>query len=496
MKAGCAAQCKNRVSIALVSTFFPLSMHNAINFLAHMAWVRHRREECTSVTARLRLPANKCRLGRFLLLVAALSPGVQSARPQQISRVDRDLAETMLNNVSEDVRKYYFDPKLRGLDWDALVRQTRGDIEKAPNADVALAEIESLLERLNDSHTNFIPEIRPSPVDYGWTFKLIGNRALVTEVNPKSDAERQGMKPGDEVLKVNGYTVTRTNVNTLKSAIYEYFRRSSLDVELRDSSGKVRDLNVAARVKKQTVLAGLGDDSWGINQRIIDSENAVEPLKYKYRELGPDLMVLRIPAFIQTGPSVDEVFQKARGHKALIVDLRGTPGGIMTSVTDYLSHIFNREVNIGDWIERNKTTPIRVKGRGKDAYFGDVIVLVDSETASGGEIFARAVQLEERGTIVGDRTSGRTMGARMILHVISDNALHVYGDAVTVADAVMSDGKSLERVGVEPDPVCLPTQADLAAGRDPVLAYAARLAGVTLSPEDAAKLFSSDSAGN
>jgi C-terminal processing protease CtpA/Prc len=61
--------------------------------------------------------------------------------------------------------------------------------------------------------------------------------------------------------------------------------------------------------------------------------------------------------------------------------------------------------------------------------------------------------------------------------------------AVTDADLMMTDGKSLEGVGVRPDELTLPSALDLAAGRDPILAHAARMAGLQLDAAAAGKLF-------
>ena len=106
------------------------------------------------------------------------------------------------------------------------------------------------------------------------------------------------------------------------------------------------------------------------------------------------------------------------------------------------------------------------KGRGDAAFAGKLIVLVDSASASSAEIFARTVQLQKRGIVIGDRSAGAVMEARMHPFVQGDPVAIFYQFLVTDADIVMPDGRSLEGSGVIPDELLLPTGADLAAGRD------------------------------
>ena len=138
---------------------------------------------------------------------------------------------------------------------------------------------------------------------------------------------------------------------------------------------------------------------------------------------------------------------------------------------------------------RKESKPMVAKGRGDGGFKGNVIVLVDSDLGSASELFARVVQLEKRGTVIGDRTSGKVMRSRLYPHQIGLETVVFYGVSVTDADLLMGDGKSLENAGVAPDELITPTADDLRSQKDPVLSRAVALAGGTLDPAEAGKLF-------
>ena len=128
----------------------------------------------------------------------------------------------------------------------------------------------------------------------------------------------------------------------------------------------------------------------------------------------------------------------------------------------------------------------------KEPFSGRIIAIVDSESGSAAEIYARLLQIEKRGTVLGDRTSGAVMTSRIFPHQAGIGQVAQFFTSITIGDVRMSDGSSLERTGVQPDELLLPTAVDLAAERDPVLARAVALAGGSLTAAAAGKLFPPD----
>ena len=131
--------------------------------------------------------------------------------PQHVDRFERERAQVMLQEVASDVRKYYYDPKLHGVDWDAKVKYAKEKIANATSSAELLLQIAAVLETLDDSHTSFIPPHDFIAQDYGWRFQMVGDHCLVTNVRPKSDADAKGVRPGDEVLTISGFTLRRSH---------------------------------------------------------------------------------------------------------------------------------------------------------------------------------------------------------------------------------------------------------------------------------------------
>jgi C-terminal processing protease CtpA/Prc len=200
------------------------------------------------------------------------------------------------------------------------------------------------------------------------------------------------------------------------------------------------------------------------------------------------VMFLKLHTFSLTNDQWDILQGKVRSSKSLILDLRDNGGGSVDILKKMVGFFFDKEVKIFDEKRRKESKPLISKPSG-NGFKGDITVLINEGSASASEVFARLVQLEKRGKVIGDKSMGAVMESQ--LHELNSGigSMLLAGTSVTMADLVMSDGKSLEKVGVTPDETVLPTGADLAATRDPVLAYAAKLSGIEMTPEAAAKLF-------
>jgi C-terminal processing protease CtpA/Prc len=423
-----------------------------------------------------------------LALGVAIIMMISGAHAQKFDKIDRDRAQDMLHYIADDIRKHYYDPKFHGLDFDARVRQASEKIQQATSLAQAFAMVGWALDGLNDSHTYFIPPGRTFRPDYGWQMQMVGDRCFVTHVRPKSDAEAKGLTPGAEILSVNGFTPTRDNFTAMFYVFNVLAPRASLQLKIRGLDGQQRQFDVLAKVRQISKIVDLTSDNdfWDF---IRQEENADRMTRTKCEELGPELAICKVPEFNLDDSAVHQLLSIARKHNGLVLDLRDNPGGYVDTLQRVLGGFFDHEVKIGDRIGRQALKPQMTKPQRHDLFTGKLVVLVDSESSSAAELFARVIQLEKRGTVVGDRSSGLVMEGRGYDHKIGSESVVFYGAMITDADIVMADGQSLEHRGVVPDETLTPAPADLNSGNDPVMAHAAELLGVKLTPEKAGKFF-------
>jgi C-terminal processing protease CtpA/Prc len=429
-------------------------------------------------------------LSGFLAIV--LSAGALTARAQKPpSALEIDRTRVMLRVIKEDLKKNYYDPTYHGIDLEARFKAADEKLKTATSVGQLMGIIAKVLLDFDDSHTFFIPPERADRTEYGWQAQAIGDKCYVVSVKPGSDAEKKGLKAGDEIVTVDGSGLNRQNM-WLFNYLYHALRpRPGMRLEVIKSDGKHEQFDVMARIQTgKRVMDVSGDDDGGdIYDLVREGENESRLHSHRYLELGNDFFIWKMPEFDLDKDRVDSLADKFRKRKGLILDLRGNGGGALETLLRLLGNLFDHDIKVGDFKGRKDQKPAMAKTRGSNAFAGKLIVLIDSDSGSAAELLARVVQLEKRGTIIGDVSAGAVMVARHFSHETGIDVIVPYAVSITESDMIMADGKSLERVGVTPDEIKLPTAADLAAQRDPVLAYAASLLGVEMTPEKAGSYF-------
>ena len=164
-------------------------------------------------------------------------------------------------------------------------------------------------------------------------------------------------------------------------------------------------------------------------------------------EMRGDVAYINITHFTErTEEEISTVLQSIGNETAtgIVLDLRGNPGGVLEAVVEVASHFLEAGVVVNVVDNQGRLTTQSVKP--KRVVTGlPLMVLVDSYTASGGEVLAAALRDNARATIAGTRTFGKG-SVNKFCQLKDGSALYL-----TVARWLTPNGHLIEGEGLYPD---------------------------------------------
>lgn len=428
------------------------------------------------------------RLLPLLLGAALLAPSpVRSAPPAapKFSAADLDRARGMLHLARDEVEKYFYDPaRLTAVNFRGRCDAADAALAKARSMDEALVIVAQPFLDIGDSHTVFLPPARKDRVWHPWKFHAIGPDIYVSEVDKGSEAEKRGLRVGDKLLAIDNLTPRRTNLFLLRYMLYSLAPRAGISVVAQAPGQPPRRIDIPGKVRVGSRVREFRNER-DIYESLLEGEN--EDARYKSRlvELPGKILVWRLRRFDRE--KIAAGLRKLPSTQAVVLDLRDNPGGEVRATEDMLNAFFADSFEAFTQHERDRKETTRVRGKG---YSGRVFVLIDANSASASEVFARTVQMRQRGILLGDQTEGALSTGRIYtLSLGTPERFIWFGAMIAVAGMTMSDGSVVEGKGVVPDYAITPTHEQLYRGDDPVLAKALELAGYAITPEAAGKLF-------
>ena len=241
---------------------------------------------------------------------------------------------------------------------------------------------------------------------------------LISEVYEESPAEQAGLKEGDVLLQADGHAVSGQDLDTVVSWISG---EPGTDVELRISrAGEEMDVTVTRDViETKTVEYEMKEDSIGYIR--VEEFDKVTYDQFKM--------------------ALDDL--EGQGMNSLIIDLRGNPGGQLTTVTDMLKLFLPEGVIVSTKDKYGNTDEITCDG--DHEFKKPLAVLVDGRSASASEIFSAAIQDYGVGTIVGTQTYGKGVVQQTI--DLGDGTCM----KITISEYYTPSGRSINGTGVTPD---------------------------------------------
>ncbi|MDH3217278.1 MAG: S41 family peptidase [Candidatus Krumholzibacteria bacterium] len=383
----------------------------------------------------------------------------------------------------------HFD-RMPGLNWDQTVQEYIPRAIAAEDMDAYYQVLLELVALLKDGHTSILPPwgyLKPgydlAPIEV----RVLGDHFYVDRVGDTAELPDQKIRPGVEILAVEGVPVGRyfaENVLRYHSENTKQGDESFFIVYLlygpagEQMTLKIQELDGAVRDVSVTRNAMSGDSPF--MTRLM--ANALVDTTIKTKMLPGGIQYVEIPNFEHKQASEDFV--------ALIDNLdettvkgRYNTGGASSIVKPMVACLIDQTVTSPTMKFRHfigayeawgrepiwETASDQIHPRDGKRYLGPLVVLTGGLTNSSSEDFAIELHAGGRATLVGQITGG-SAGNALISSLPGGGTLRI-----ATFTALIPGGEEYVGVGVVPDVEVWPTREDLAAGRDAVLERAMEL---------------------
>jgi len=377
---------------------------------------------------------------------------------------EKGKAKQMLKIVVSEIQKNYYDPEIKGVDLAKLTAQASEMIESARSVGEVYMVVYGLVDRINDSHTVFDPPSRTVFPRFDFSAKAYGENVYVNWVKKKGVAEKAGLQAGDRVLQVNGFEVDRESINKMMIFFHRIQPVSELVLFTQRGNEAPKKVVVVARVERGNAV-----EAWyNLNDIFSSLEHPPNEDDGRFidAEGNSGIGYLYLRSFVVDPENINRFASLAgKKPKAVIIDLRGNFGGIADTLVNFSGHFVTQEEEMAQMVRRKKTEPIKIKPQ-RGSYSVPMVILVDSQSASASEMFARHFQRAHQAVVIGDRTAGAVVTARYFGEELGAGSVTYFGVNISIGRVLFSDNEDLEGKGVSPDIKCLPSPDDLRLERD------------------------------
>jgi len=426
------------------------------------------------------------------LLACATASGSAQSRARVVTLPPDAL--TLATNLSPQDRRSNFEAlwkaidttyagfALKHIDWKDIGRRYRARLTDVTTDDAFYRLLGQMVTELRDTHS-WLQNYRDPPLLQVTSIAvdLLEGNPFVVAVRPGSDADQAGVKPGSQILNVDGVTAAK-RMEALRPLLHGFSSERAFE---RDATRHLlaAEQSVPAKLFMREpngdLLAATLAREPGPTTRRPELRPGFEITRRTNLEFGihpSGAGYIRIPSFeprAELDADFDAALDALRNTPGLIIDLRDNTGG------------YSHPAMVGRFFDRRTKTTVSFiksgpghgtfrKQPGFDAptgpwqYTRPVVLLVNDLTGSAADLFVAELGTSKRVTVVGTTTHGNVSGTAVYAVLPCNLVVRISNGYVTDAR-----GRAIEENGNAPDISVAPTLADLLAGRDRALEKAA-----------------------